>query len=148
MLQCQLWPPALPGQLLVLLSSWEGLWPCLPCQGQAELTAPLPGCQHHSSSSAGISIAAETAAGSLCEESHAHLETAATPLLGLLLPTLHQTVYSAGYLLFSVICLAFLQSPAMQLQCFGSYRSFRPFILSFHNMPPFKNHALKLITRT
>lgn len=84
MLQGQLWIPALPGQLLVLLSSWEGLWPCLPCQGEAELTAPHPGCQHHSSSSAGITTAADTAAGSLGEESLAHLETAATSLLGLL----------------------------------------------------------------
>lgn len=84
MFQCQLWIPALLGQLLVLVTSWEGLWPCLPCQGQAELTAPHPGCQHHSSSSAGFIIAADTAAGSLCEESLAHLETAATSLLGLL----------------------------------------------------------------
>lgn len=83
MLQCQLWIPVFLGQLLVLLTSWEG--PCLPCQGQAELTAPHPGCQHHSSCSAGITIAADTAAGSLCEESLAHLETAATSLLGLLL---------------------------------------------------------------
>lgn len=30
----------------------------------------------------------------------------------------------------------------MKLQCFGSYRSFRPFILSFHNMPLLKNHAI------
>lgn len=54
MLQCQLWIPALLGQLLVLLSSWERLWPCPLCQGQADLPAPHPGCQHHSSCSAGI----------------------------------------------------------------------------------------------
>lgn len=99
--------PVLLGQLLVHLTSWGGLWPCFPCQGQAELTAPHPGCQHHSSSSAGIITAADTAAGSLCEESLAHLETAATSLLGLLKPTLHQSVYSVGYLPFSIIYLAF-----------------------------------------
>lgn len=62
----------------------KGSGPVSPAKVRQLTAPPHPGCQHHSSSSAGITTAADTAAGSLCEESLAHLETAATSLLGLL----------------------------------------------------------------